>query len=251
MGLARVRITDRVSITQFINLQNALYNLVTIHRMCLQQLYYFLFFLQVNCETDFVARNQHFRSMVSSVAMSVYNQKIPPIADLSNRCDHFMKDDIHTTRVRESENQSDTETIADMIAKSVGEFSENIVVSRGCTFSARDGLICSFAYNNVGLVDSIVALGSYGAFAHLLPIEEGTFNSQAGDGQVRFGTRLCQHIIGMSPLAVDPENGVPDSDALVNQGFIFDESATVGELLRRNGLKITNFVRYGIGESSS
>ena len=186
--------------------------------------------------------------MVSSVAMNMYNQKIPPTTDFPG-CDHFTKDDIHATRVYESESQSDAETVADMIARSIGDFSENIVASRGCTFRARDGLICSFAYNNVGLENSAVALGSYGAFVHLLPIEGGAFNSQAGDSQVKFGNQLCQHIIGMNPLAVEPENGIPESDALVNQGFIFDESATVGDLLRRNGLQITNFVRYGLGES--
>ena len=190
--------------------------------------------------------------MVSSIAMAVYDQKIPPSNEFPS-WDHFTKDDIHATRVCGSERQ--TETVADVIAKNVGDFSENLIVSRGCTLSAQEGHICSFAYNaSLEPENTTVILGRYGALVHLLPLIDSPDLGMKLDSQatLTFGNKLCQHVIGMKPLAVnpDPENGIKDSEALVKQPFIFGESESVGDVLRRNGLQVTNFVRYELGESS-
>lgn len=60
------------------------------------------------------------------------------------------------------------------------------------------------------------------------------------------GKQLCQHIVGANPKSI--EEG---SDTLVNQHFLFDGSVTVGDLLQKNSVQVTRFVRYALGDKES
>lgn len=74
--------------------------------------------LEVNCETDFVARNEEFKKLVSELALHIAAAEPVDIADL-----------LEQPYVRDS-----AKTIKDLIAETVGKLGENIQVKRFVRF---------------------------------------------------------------------------------------------------------------------
>ena len=194
----------------------------------------------MNCETDFVARNTTFQELASTVTTALHHSGSPTHHD---NLEHFTSDDIGKLPTGER-------ILSDLVAESVGHLGENIILNRGCTMLASSGLICGYAYNNIQPPSSELSLGTYGALVHLVP-SSGSELSDSSDISM-LGRKLCQQVIAMNPSAVDARDSeVEDpSQVLVSQEFMFDSSLTVGELLQKSGVKIVNFVRYALGEST-
>ena len=206
---------------------------------CYVFLYSLSLFLQVNCETDFVARNDRFQSLVSAITQATLEHKAPkPLTstDLPS-IDNLTKEVIAGISL------DSYRSLADVVAENVGHLAENLVISRGCTMTTTKGLVYSYTYNNMCSPDAPVAMGTYAALVHLLPSGEDFDPTHA----MVLGRQICQHVIGANPLAVDAGNGVDEAQALVEQSFVLDDSVSVGDLLRRNSAKVTCFVRYSLG----
>ena len=202
--------------------------------------------LQVNCETDFVARNEKFQSLLSSVtetALGLSTTGPPSTAPLS--IGRLTRDDIMPLPVQGEQ------TVGDLVAQAVGNLGENLVISRGCVMAASRGLLCGFVYNNMAPAESAVAMGTYGALLHMLPETGEEFSNP--EPILTLGNRICQHIVGMNPEVVKlGSKGVKDpSRALLSQEYMLDQSVTVGDLLEKNKAKVTKFVRYSLGESTT
>ena len=204
---------------------------------------------QLNCETDFVARNEKFQTLLSSVtetALTTLSHGGPPSSiPLSVGC--LTRDDILPLRI------NGEQTVGDLVALTVGHLGENLVVSRGCVMAASRGLLCGFVYNNMASAASAVTMGTYGALVHLLPAGGDTGKEFSDPEAVcKLGQKVCQHIVGMNPEVTELESkGVNDAGkALLSQEYLLDQSLTVGELLEKNRATVTKFVRYALGESN-
>lgn len=200
----------------------------------------------MNCETDFVARNEKFQSLVSSVTETTLGLSTtgpPSTAPLS--IGRLMRDDIMPLPVQGGQ------TVGDLVAQAVGNLGENLVISRGCVMAASKGVLCGFVYNNMASAESAVNMGTYGALLHLLPNTGEDFSDS--EPVQTLGNRICQHIVGMNPEVVKLGNkGVKDpSKALLSQEYLLDQSVTVGDLLEENKAKATKFVRYSLGENTT
>ena len=195
----------------------------------------------MNCETDFVARTEKFQSLVSTVTQKTLQELVPKLLATTTlpSIDRLTMDSITNIMDRES-----GRSVGDLAAEVVAHLKENLVVSRGCTICCTSGLICSHVYKNRSLPDSDVKMGTYGALLHLSAIDPGSAGSDMDTaGLKELGERICQQVVGMNPEGVEGGEG-----ALVNQTFLFDELVTVGDLLRKSGVRVTNFVRYALGE---
>ena len=202
--------------------------------------------MQVNCETDFVARNVKFQSLLSSVTETTITLSTggPPSATpLSVGC--LTRDDILPLSV------SKDQTVGDLMAQTVGHIGENLIVSRGCVMAASKGILSGFVYNNIASAESAVAMGTYGALLHLLPSDGDEFADSAAVQAL--GTKICQHVVGMNPEVIKLGNkGVDDeSKALLSQEYLLDQSISVGDLLEKNKVRATKFVRYALGEHTT
>ena len=202
--------------------------------------------LQVNCETDFVARNDKFQALVSTIIQSTRKHLSPKLLNTTNLAsvDFLTSDSI----LNITDNEGGKGTVADQIAEVVGHLQEKIAVPRGCTLCCSNGLLCGHAYNNDSVQQGNVQVGTYGAIIHLIgndTSEPLTGRSDSMDLKT-LGKRICQHIVGVNPQTV--EGSSSESQALVSQPFLFDDSVTVGDLLQRNGVRVTRFVRYALGE---
>jgi translation elongation factor EF-Ts len=199
----------------------------------------------VNCETDFVARNDQFKALVSTITGATFNHLTPKLLTATNlsSLDVLISDSILNVSTNED---GDGGSVAACVAKTVGHFQEKISVSRGCTLSCTSGILCGQVHNNISN-DETVRMGPYAAVLHMNSYDSTESSSDRAnlDELRKLGEQICQHIVGLNPVNVE---AVESDVSLVDQNFLFDESVTVGELLTRHRVCVTRFVRYALGE---
>jgi len=214
--------------------------------------------VELNSETDFVARNDLFQGlvkMIADVAISVGT-------------------DVEKIKAAKAGSITVSESIANTIAK----IGENMTLRRAGALSVGKGAIGSYVHNSVtdglGKIGVIVGLESSGKPDELAGI----------------GRQIAMHVASANPLALDPagldpavvereknvladkfkQQGKPANViekivesglktfykevCLLEQPFIFDDKKSVAQALKeaegRAGgpVKVTGFVRYALGE---
>ena len=214
--------------------------------------------VEVNSETDFVARNELFQGLVKMIA----NVALTVGADVEK---------IKEAKVGDI-------TMAEGIADTIAKIGENMSLRRASSLSAANGVIGSYVHNSVGeglgKIGVIVALESTGK----------------GDELKRFGRMLAMHVAASNPQAIDPSGLDPDvvrrekevladkykaqgkpanvidkivesglktfykEVCLLDQAFIHDPDKSVAQAVKaaegKAGapIKITGYVRYAVGE---
>jgi elongation factor Ts len=214
--------------------------------------------VEVNSETDFVARNDLFQGLVKMVADAALDAGANVDKILAAKAGGITID----------------EAIADTIAK-VGE---NMSLRRAAELSVGKGAIGSYVHNAVsdglGRIGVLVALESTGK----------------SDELKAFGRMVAMHVASANPQAVDPsgldaatverEKAVLSEKAkaqgkpanvidkivesglktfykevcLLDQGFIFDDKKSVAQAVKEAEakagapIKVAGFVRFALGE---
>jgi elongation factor Ts len=216
--------------------------------------------VEVNSETDFVARNDAFQDIVRNVA------HVAITTDGSNEA------------VGSAIYPGSEKSVSDIIKDAVGTIGENMSFRRAAKLSVKDGVVATYMHNSVA--DGLGKLGV------LVAIE-----TVGGHDEARaFARQVAMHIAATSPLAlsadeVDPaavereraifteqarESGKPDAIiekmvegrirkfyeevVLLKQGFVMNPDITVEAALKEAEkaigapAKITGFVRMALGE---
>ncbi|MBO0717907.1 MAG: elongation factor Ts [Rhizobiales bacterium] len=214
--------------------------------------------VEVNSETDFVARNDLFQGLVKMVA------------------DAALDTGANVERILRA--KAGDITIEEAIADTIAKVGENMSLRRAAELSVGKGAIGSYVHNAVsdglGRIGVLVALESTGK----------------SDELKAFGRMVAMHVASANPLAVDP-SGL-DADAierekavlsdkakaqgkpanvidkivesglktfykevcLLDQGFIFDDKKSVAQAVKEAEakagapIKVTGFVRFALGE---
>jgi len=210
--------------------------------------------VNVACETDFVARNDLFRQLVTSVATSTLEFRRSVVAqnmavnssgseEISHLREVLMPYKLNTLRVPELDMN-----IEENIVSVVGKIGENIRVKKALAISTNSSNIIGYSSHGgtgVGGMEDC-ALGTYGAIVVLKPLE----TSHDTVKLTQFARSLSQHVIGMNPKSLHEGGGVAVEESLMGQQFLLDESKLVGELVDEVGVDIVDFVRYGIDDES-
>jgi len=198
--------------------------------------------VEVNCETDFVARNQQFVSLLRQVAEScVANSEVKSEEDLS-------KSVLTQEAVASSASVEAGKSIGDLVALNIGQIGENIALGQARMFSAGDGVKLAAQCH-----PSVAGSGDHqdffcGRYAAVLAYSVSGSGSFPEDvTEEVFIKQLCQHIVGMGPTALDNEDDKENS--LLHQAFLLDEEKKVSEVLESSGVKIIDFVRAEVGRS--
>jgi elongation factor Ts len=215
--------------------------------------------VEVNSETDFVARNEQFQGLVKMIAQVALKVG----ADV---------DKINAAPVGSS-------TVATAIADAIATIGENMTLRRAASLEVTQGVVSSYVHNAVvegaGKMGVIVALESAGKTDELSAL----------------GKQLAMHVAATNPQALDPasldpeivrrekdvmadkyrQQGKPEAMiekivenglktyykevCLLEQAFIHDEKGksvaqAVKEAEGKVGapIKVTGFVRYALGE---
>jgi elongation factor Ts len=216
--------------------------------------------VEVNSETDFVARNNTFQKMASGIAKAALVAK----GDLD--------------KLAKSKFPGGSTSVADTVKEMIGTIGENMTLRRTAYLSAKNGVVASYMHNmmapGLGKIGVIVALESTGDAEQL--------NT--------FGKQVAMHIAATNPQAVDidsldksliereravlteqaKESGKPapviermvegrlrkfyEEVVLLAQAFVHDPDTTVAKAVaaaeKAAGapIKITGFYRFALGE---
>ena len=216
--------------------------------------------VEVNSETDFVARNDLFQGLVKMIADVALSAGT----------------DVEKIKVA----KAGSITVADSIADTIAKIGENMTLRRAASLSVGKGAIGAYVHNSVvdglGKIGVLVALESDGK----------------ADELVALGRMVAMHIASTNPISIDPsgvdpsvvkrekdiladkfrQQGKPENmiekivesglktfykeQTLLDQPFIFDDSGkkSVAQALKEaegkvgGAIKITGFVRYALGE---
>ncbi len=216
--------------------------------------------VEVNSETDFVARNESFQTLASNIAQ----------ASLSADGD--------VAALLGAPYPGSSNTVEAHVKDAIATIGENMTVRRTAVLSVDEGAVASYVHNaaapGLGKIGVLVALKS----------------AAAADKLNEIGRQIAMHVAASSPLAItveelDPEiverergvyteqareSGKPDNIVekmvegrlrkyyeqvvLLKQAFVVDTDKTVEQALKDAAtsagapIEITGMVRFGLGE---
>ena len=200
--------------------------------------------VEVNSETDFVAKNAEFQGMAAAIAEAALGA-----ADL---------DALNATQI----NGTPVETV---ITDAIAKIGENMALRR---MTKLDGqTVVSYVHNaaapGMGKIGVLVAInGTDESFArqvamHVAAVNPAALNEDAVDPEMVAKERQVQ-------IDIARESGKPDAViekmidgrmkkfladiTLVNQAFVINPYLTVGAAAKEAGVEITGFVRLEVGE---
>jgi elongation factor Ts len=214
--------------------------------------------VEVNSETDFVARNDLFQGLVKMIAHVALK----------------VGTDVEAIRAA----KTGSHTIAEDIDTTIAKIGENITLRRAAGLSVQQGAVASYVHNTVseglGKIGVLVALESSGKTDEL----------------ASFGRLIAQHVAAANPQALDAsgldpaivarekdvlaekfrQQGKPENVigkivesglktyykevCLLDQPYIREPDKTVGQVVKEAEksvgapIKVTGFVRYAVGE---
>ncbi|XP_029947714.1 elongation factor Ts, mitochondrial [Salarias fasciatus] len=195
--------------------------------------------VEVNCETDFVARNEKFQELVKDVTFAALTHHRSKTQSKAGYVKSVLSaDDMNKLEIGEGT------SLADRVALTIGRLGENMSVKRAVMVGIpADWRIGSYVHGGVdGQAD--VAMGRYGALVVFQGGKEGE--------QETLGRKLGQHIVGEAPLSLGNMDDLPCGESetrLLPQSFLVDPSRTVAEFLRGQQARVLDFVRFQCGET--
>lgn len=197
--------------------------------------------VEVNCETDFVARNEKFQQLVKDVAFATlaHHQK-KGHSTVGYVKSVLAGEELHKLSVAEGT------SLADQVALAIGRLGENMSVKRAVTVGVpAEWQIGSYIHGAVS-GQTEVAMGRYAALVVFQGGKEGE--------QELVGRKLGQHVVGEAPLSLGNMDDLPCGESetrLLAQTFLVDPSRTVAQFLRGQQARVLDFVRFQCGETVS
>ena len=213
--------------------------------------------IEINCETDFAAKNLEFLNFSENLSKLCFE----------------LKGDLNNLKKKKME---DGNSVEDNVINLISKIGEKITIRR-CNFFDNNKCM-NFSYVHAALKKNIGKLGV------IVCIESTKFNQQIKD----FGHKLAMHIAASNPLAIEIDqldkkmlekeneiiseelknSGKSDNiiekisrgklekfeqeNTLINQIWIMDPKKKVkdviAELGKENSIAIKDFVRYKVGE---
>lgn len=218
--------------------------------------------IEVNCETDFVARNKKFQKLVSeaTAACAQHGQK-------SGHNKLFLDKEVLKTITAE-----DGKSLSDLLALEIGNIGENMQLRRAVFLKVDEPLMLGSYVHSAGsplLKDGTCQFGKYGALVSFRQMK----SSEDHLSPTQLGQQLGQHIVGMNPKSLgtmeesdsssDDETTSSDSEdsgddesskkdveetRLLQQEFLLEPNIKVHDFLAMNSATVEDFVRFECGE---
>ncbi|WP_395476747.1 translation elongation factor Ts [Rickettsia endosymbiont of Pantilius tunicatus] len=215
--------------------------------------------VEINSETDFVARNEQFQSLVTNIANLAINVK-----------------DIEELKAAKMPNGKSVE---EDIVENIATIGENLTLRRMEVLKVSEGAIGSYVHNEV-----VPNLGKISVLVGLQSSAKDTARLEA------LAKQIAVHVAGNNPQSIDDsgldqalvererkvffekskEEGKPDNIiekmvegrirkffaevVLLQQNFLFDNKLTVAEVIKNASkelgaeIQVTKFIRYELGE---
>jgi elongation factor Ts len=210
--------------------------------------------IEVNAETDFVARNETFQGFVEAVAKIVLN----------------VGDDLDT--IKAAPFPGTGRTVAEELTHLVATIGENMTIRRAKVLSVKQGVVASYMHQalkpGLGKIGVLAAVEGPGEFATLE-----TLGRQVGM-HVAATRPEALDIDAVDPAALERERAVLSDQArasgkpeaiiekmvegrirkyyeevvLLEQVWVHDGESRVRAVVKKAGVTLTGFVRFALGE---
>ena len=219
--------------------------------------------VEVNCETDFVARNENFQAFVAELAKLAYDQEA------------------ETDALMQATFPSTGRKVEDELTQQIAALGENMKISRAKVMKVSQGAVAAYVHNQLA--------PNQGKIGVLVALEAGA----APDKLEATAKQVAMHVAAVNPAAIsqdqiDPqlverekqvlkdqarESGKPENiiekmvegrmrkfyeeNALLDQTFVVDGESRVGDMLDKLGkdlgteIQVTGMVRYQLGETQT
>ena len=152
--------------------------------------------IEVNCETDFVAKNKDFVNFVKE------------LSDINNKC----KSDLELLKKSKMKNN---QTVEENIIAIIAKIGEKITLGRSKTLQNENNL--NFNYLHTVVKDNLSKL------AVIVSL-----NTNENNEKIKvFGKQLAMHVAASNPLALNPEN--------IDEKIIKKEEELINEELKASG----------------
>ncbi|XP_074906001.1 elongation factor Ts, mitochondrial [Buteo buteo] len=203
--------------------------------------------VEVNCETDFVARNAKFQRLVEQVALGTMAHCRAAAAPPASCSKHLLQPD----ELAQLRTESGGALLSDHLALAIGKLGENLTLRRAAWLRVpeEDGYIAAYAHGWLP-ARAPVAMGTYGALVACRVTEPRPSVTVLEE----VGRKVAQHVVGMAPTAVGTPQDEPQGEAetrLLAQSFLLEPALTVGQFLgARGALAVRDFLRFRCGEET-
>ncbi len=202
--------------------------------------------VEINCETDFVARNEDFQAFAEEVA------------DLALEHGPEDRDALLALKMK------DGETVADAVTNLTGKIGEKIDVRRLAVLTSEDGLSVPYIHpgSRLGVMVAISGDGDAATVGRDVAMQVAALNPVATTRD-EVPADVKEKELEIAREAARNE-GKPDNildriaqgkleryfkdTVLVEQPFVKDASMSVGDLLKQSDLAVKTFVRFALGD---
>lgn len=199
--------------------------------------------VEVNCETDFVARNQSFQKFVqtASAACVRYMDQVEGDANLT-------KVGLNSEALKQIK-LDDGKSLGDHLALMIGTVGENASLNRAICYKAPQSINLTGYVHPSPSGDVPSDIPQYGKYGSIL-----AFRNTNPDSNGEVAKKICQHVVGMKPARIgdksrdEPAKDKDDETCLIYQEYLADPSYTVGEVLEANNVEVVDFQRFECGE---
>jgi elongation factor Ts len=194
--------------------------------------------VEVNSETDFVARDENFMGFVSSVVGKAFEEQISDIETLAG---------------------GETEDARQALVQKIGE---NISVRRVVNHRANDGVIGGYVHGNNRIAVLVALKGGSEALARDVAMHVAAVNPQVVSPADMPEEQVAKEREIYAAQAQD--SGKPPEiaekmidgrirkflaeNSLTEQAFVKDPDTTVGKLVAAAGAEVVGFTRFEVGE---
>ena len=194
--------------------------------------------VEVNSETDFVARDDNFLGFVKQVVDKAYEGRIAEITELAGE---------------------GVESARQALVQKIGE---NISVRRSVVVEANDGVVGGYVHGNSRIAVLVALKGGDQDLARDIAMHVAAVNPQVVSPE-----HMSQDIIAKEReiyTAQAEDSGKPaeivekmidgrirkflSENSLTEQAFVKDPDTTVGKLVKAAGAEIVSFTRFEVGE---
>ncbi|XP_043939400.1 elongation factor Ts, mitochondrial isoform X2 [Protopterus annectens] len=203
--------------------------------------------VEVNCETDFVARNATFQELVKQTALAAMVHHKEKRENLSAYCKGFLG----PSELSQLKCSISGKSLPDQLALTVGKLGENMTLRRAAwVLAPSDCYIGTYVHG--ALPDAAVtshATVLFGKYGALVICQQSAENLRTNLQDI--GRKLGQHVVGMVPLSVGSLEDEPSGESetrMLAQSFLLDPGITVGQYVQVNNITVLDFVRFECGE---
>ena len=194
--------------------------------------------VEVNSETDFVARDENFLGFVNSVVSKAFDGRLDDVAALAG---------------------GETEDARQALVQKIGE---NISVRRVVTYEAADGVIGGYVHGNNRISVLVSLKGGSEELARDVAMHVAAVNPQVvspGDMPEEQVAKEREIYVAQAQASGKPPEIIEkmvdgrvrkflSENSLTEQAFVKDPDTTVGKLVTGAGAEVLGFTRFEVGE---